>query len=75
MGYWEYDSTYRGIEILVWMPDGTPYTAYFDGRWHMAALLPTLQAAIDDFLMGVLEPVWALASASVGIGLLVASGM
>jgi len=47
---WEYHSTYRGIDIQVWMPDGTPYTAYFDDEWHMAALLSTLQAAIDDFL-------------------------
>ncbi|GAH57772.1 unnamed protein product, partial [marine sediment metagenome] len=43
-------STYRGIDIQVWMPDGTPYTAYFDGSWHMAADLSTLKAAIDDFL-------------------------
>jgi len=48
--YWEYHSTYRGIEIQVWMPDGTPFTAYFDGSWHTAAYLSTLQAAIDDFL-------------------------
>ena len=47
---WVHDSFYRGIEILVWMPDGTPYTAYFDDDWHMAALLSTLQSAIDDFL-------------------------
>lgn len=47
---WEYHSTYRGIDIQVWMPDGTPYTAYFDDKWHMATLLSTLQAAIDDFL-------------------------
>jgi len=50
---WEYHSTYRGIDIQVWMPDGTPFTAYFDGEWHTAASLSTLQAAIDDFL----EPV------------------
>jgi len=48
--YWEYHSTYRGIEIFVWMPDETSYQAYFGDEWHMAALLSTLQASIDAFL-------------------------
>lgn len=47
---WEHHSTYRGIEIQVWMPDGTPYTAYFNDIWNMADSLSTLQAAIDNFL-------------------------
>lgn len=48
--HWEYHSTYRGIDIQVWMPDGTPFTAYFDGEWHMAASLSTIQSGIDAFL-------------------------
>ena len=48
--YWKHHSTYRGIDIDVWYPYGTPFTAYFDGGWHTAAFLSTLQAAIDDFL-------------------------
>jgi len=48
--YWTYHSTYRGIDIQVWMPDGTPFTAYFDGRWVTSASLSALKAAIDDFL-------------------------
>jgi len=52
---WEYDSTYRGIEIQVWMPAGTPFTAYFDGSWHTAALRSTLQNEIDDFLEPEIE--------------------
>ncbi|MBA7619395.1 hypothetical protein ES703_26734 [subsurface metagenome] len=47
---WEYHSTYRGIEIMVWMPGSTHYTAYFDGDWHMAAKRSTLKAKIDDYL-------------------------
>lgn len=56
MGVWEYHSTYRGIDIWVWMPDGTPYTAYFDGKWHIMALLSTLKTAIDDFMATEPEP-------------------
>lgn len=47
---WEHDSFYRGIEILVWMPDGTPFTAYFNDTWYMHDLLSAIQEAIDDFL-------------------------
>jgi len=68
---WEYHSTYRGIDIQVWMPDGTPYTAYFDGEWHMAALLSTLQAAIDDFLepaVGIPTTLTMSAPSKAGVG-------
>ncbi|GAI78934.1 unnamed protein product, partial [marine sediment metagenome] len=57
--HWEYHSTYRGIDIEVYMPDGTPYRAYFDGSWHTATSLSTLQAAIDDFIEPEPEPYWA----------------
>lgn len=49
-GYVMMDDLYRGIVIFVWMPDGTPFTANFDGEWHTAAFLSTLQSKINAFL-------------------------
>ena len=49
-GYWEYHSTYRGINIEAWIPDGTPYRAYFDGSWHQKPTLTAIHAAIDTYI-------------------------
>jgi len=66
--HWEPHSTYRGIDIQVWMPDGTPFTAYFDGKWHTAAYLSTLKAAIDDFLdVGIPTTLTLSAPSRVGV--------
>ena len=48
--HWEYDSTYRGIEIQVYMPDGTPFKAYYDGSWHTVSSLNILKLGIDAYL-------------------------
>jgi len=48
--HWEYHSTYRGIEIQVYMPDGTPYRAYYDGSWHTVSSLNILKLGIDAYL-------------------------
>lgn len=48
--YWRPHSTYRGIDIEVWYPYGSPYRAYFGGAWHEEEWLLTLQAAIDAYL-------------------------
>lgn len=53
--YWKYNSTYRGIDIEVWYPIGTPYRAYFDGAWHEESTRPLLKAAIDAFLGPVVK--------------------
>ncbi|GAH62130.1 unnamed protein product, partial [marine sediment metagenome] len=53
---WEYHSTYRGIDIQVFNPGATAYTAYFDGQWHSAAKLATVQAGIDAYIGPEPEP-------------------
>ncbi len=47
---WEHLEFYRGIEIEVYMPDGTPYRAYYDGRWDVNYELADIKAGIDAFL-------------------------
>lgn len=47
---WEHLEFYRGIEIEVYMPDGTPYRAYYDGKWDINYELSSIKAGIDDFL-------------------------
>lgn len=54
--YWAYHSTYRGIDIEVYMPDGTPYRAYYDGSWYGSNLLSVLQNGIDAYLEPEPEP-------------------
>jgi len=53
---WEHYSFYREIETFVWMPDETPFKAYFDGSWHIEADILNLQVIIDDFLDSEPEP-------------------
>ncbi|GAG95860.1 unnamed protein product, partial [marine sediment metagenome] len=48
--YWKHNTTYRGIDIDVWYPYGTPYRAYFGGAWHEESTRPLLKAAIDAYL-------------------------
>lgn len=53
--YWDYHSTYRGIEIMVWMPGSKAYGAWIGGNWTAAASVSTLKSKIDTFL-GTTEP-------------------
>ena len=53
--YWEYDSTYRGIEIQRWMPGAIAYGAWIDGDWIVRVSKSALQGLIDDWL-GPEEP-------------------
>ncbi|GAH74857.1 unnamed protein product, partial [marine sediment metagenome] len=53
--YWKHNTTYRGIDIDVWYPIGTPYRAYFGGAWHEESTRPLLKAAIDAFLGPVVK--------------------
>lgn len=48
--WWEYDSTYREIEIQRWMPDPMAYGAWIGGYWIVRVDILELQALIDDFL-------------------------
>lgn len=48
--YWEYDSTYRGIEITVWMPGSIAYGAWIEGKWVARAALSALKKLIDQSL-------------------------
>lgn len=47
---WEHLEFYRGIEIEVYMPDGIPYKAYYDGKWDVNYELSSIKAGIDAFL-------------------------
>jgi len=50
MPEWVFHSTYRGIDIYVWMPLENFYTAYFLGDWQQKDTLFELQTAIDAYL-------------------------
>ena len=63
-----YDSTYRGIDIYVWMPEGYPYTAYFNNLWHTEETLALIQTTIDVFLAS--EPATASLLPIAGLALL-----
>ena len=45
--YWAYHSTYRGIEIKVWMPGSKAYGAWVDNDWVARATLSALKTLID----------------------------
>jgi len=47
---WEHLEFYRGIEIEVYMPDGTPYRAYYNGRWDINYDINDIKAGIDAWL-------------------------
>jgi len=46
--YWAYHSTYRGIEISVWMPGSIAYGAWIEGDWIARAKLTALKTLIDE---------------------------
>ena len=52
---WVYHSTYRGIEIQVYMPGSTNYLAYLNGG-YASNLLSVVKAAIDAYLEPEPEP-------------------
>lgn len=56
MSEWEHHSYYREIEILIWMPEETHYTAYINDVWQMAAYIGIIKDKIDEFLGVEPEP-------------------
>ena len=66
--YWEYHSTYRGIEILAWMPGEIAYGAWIDDDWVVRAALSDLKALIDSIIAPVITRVTIDAQASAEAG-------
>jgi len=69
--YWAYHSTYRGIEIKVWLPGSTHYNTYTD-TYFTSTSLSEVQSKIDEFLGDEEPPADGKKAAALGgLGLII----